>query len=204
MVNDCDPNNPPFGGYNLLPQYDIPKFFPYKELDTIKMLKNGTDTVLFNGTNTAIGYTNSFDQDPNCPHLHKDQWMKHAFTDKNNNSIILDAYIDDIEKYLISLNQNTYGPVYAIDITNYPSTINIYAGGVEYKSVYADNEFTDVSRMLHKVVYIDEVIIRHYWMELGVDALYIRNEDNRLYVRDQSVYAHRKANNFGLKHANAS
>ena len=135
-VGDCDPNNPPFGGYNLLPQYDIPKFFPYKELDTIKMLKNGTDTILFIGNNTAIGYTNSFDQDPNCPHLHKDQWMKHAFTDKNNNSIILDAYIDDIEKYLISLNQNTYGPVYAIDITNYPSTINIYAGGIEYKGVY--------------------------------------------------------------------
>ena len=79
-----------------------------------------------------------------------------------------------------------------------------YIYNPEYKSVYADNEFTDVSRMLHKVVYIDEVIIRHYWMELGVDALYIRNEDKRLYERDQSVYAHRKANNFGLKHANAS
>ncbi|MEI6507897.1 MAG: hypothetical protein WCO54_05390 [Bacteroidota bacterium] len=137
MVNDCDPNNPPFGGYNLIPKEEISYLFPYKELDTIKMIKNGRDTFLFVGINSEMGYNTSFDQDPNCPHAHKDQWMKHTFTDKNNNSIVLDAYIDDIEKYLISLNQNTYGPVYAIDITNYPSTINIYAGGVEYKSVYA-------------------------------------------------------------------
>ncbi|MCX5725308.1 MAG: hypothetical protein NTX84_12510, partial [Nitrospirae bacterium] len=73
-----------------------------------------------------------------------------------------------------------------------------YIYNPEYLSVYCDNEFTDVSRLLEKTTYIDQVIIRHFWIEIGVDALYQRNENRELYTHDQKVYETRKANNFGL------
>jgi hypothetical protein len=80
-----------------------------------------------------------------------------------------------------------------------------YIYNPEYLSVYCDNEFTDVSRLLEKTTYIDRVIIRHFWIEIGVDALYQRNENRELYTHDQKVYETRKANNFGLtQNANAS
>ena len=80
-----------------------------------------------------------------------------------------------------------------------------YIYNPEYLSVYCDNEFTDVSRLLEKTTYIDRVIIRHFWIEIGVDALYQRNENRELYAHDQKVYETRKANNFGLtQNANAS
>jgi len=80
-----------------------------------------------------------------------------------------------------------------------------YIYNPEYISVFPDNEFTDVSRILGKATYIDKVIIRHFWIEIGVDALYMRNENRELYARDGALYQQRKAANFGLpQHANAS
>jgi hypothetical protein len=80
-----------------------------------------------------------------------------------------------------------------------------YIYNPEYISVYPDNEFTDVSRILGKATYIDKVIIRHFWIEIGVDALYMRNENRELYARDGALYQKRKEANFGLsQHANAS
>lgn len=65
-----------------------------------------------------------------------------------------------------------------------------------YTSVFCDNEFTDVSRLLHKVTYIDNVIIRHYWIEIGVDALYMRNESPDFYSKDGKNYQERKDKGF--------
>lgn len=65
-----------------------------------------------------------------------------------------------------------------------------------YESVYCDNEFTEVSQTLGKSVYIDNIIIRHKWMEGGKDALYSRNEDPALYHRDYHVYLDRKQRRF--------
>ena len=74
----------------------------------------------------------------------------------------------------------------------------------EYTSVFPDNEFTDVSRLLGKATYIDNIIVRHYWTEIGVDALYARNENQELYAKDGAVYQRRKEAGFGLQqHANA-
>jgi hypothetical protein len=71
--------------------------------------------------------------------------------------------------------------------------------------VFPDNEFTDVSRILRKATYIDRVIIRHFWIEIGIDALYMRNENRELYAHDNAVYNRRKEAGFGLtQDANAS
>lgn len=67
-----------------------------------------------------------------------------------------------------------------------------------YRSVFCDNEFTDVSRILHKAVYIDNVIIKHYWMDLGVDALYARNEHPSFYSTDGQNYMKRRERNFEI------
>jgi hypothetical protein len=72
-----------------------------------------------------------------------------------------------------------------------------------YKSVFCDNEFTDVSRILHKVVYIDNVIIKHYWIDIGVDALYQRNEHPAFYHEDGQNYSKRRERNFDI-HANST
>ena len=66
----------------------------------------------------------------------------------------------------------------------------------DYTSVFCDNEFTEVSRMLGKAVYIDNIIIHHRWMEQGRDALYQRNEDSFLYYKDNLVFGRRKTNGF--------
>ena len=73
-----------------------------------------------------------------------------------------------------------------------------YISHPSYKSVFCDNEFTDVSRILHKAVYIDNVIIKHYWIDIGVDALYIRNENISFYNSDGQNYMTRRERNFDL------
>lgn len=68
----------------------------------------------------------------------------------------------------------------------------------DYTSVYCDNEFTEVSRTLGKAVYIDNIIIKHKWMEQGKDALYQRNEDIDLYAKDYGILVERKKRNYDL------
>lgn len=70
-----------------------------------------------------------------------------------------------------------------------------------YKSVFCDNEFTDVARLLGRVVYIDNVIIQHQWVGAVSpnDPLHQRNESVEMYTHDRAVYEQRKAENFGLK-----
>lgn len=65
-----------------------------------------------------------------------------------------------------------------------------------YTSVFADNEFTEVSNALGKAKYIDRVIIQHRWMEQGKDALYQRNENPYFYQKDYIVYSLRKSRGF--------
>jgi hypothetical protein len=48
-----------------------------------------------------------------------------------------------------------------------------------YKSLWCDNEFTDVSNSLNKSTYIETVIIRHehpLWTKTGYDDLYKHND----------------------------
>jgi len=69
-----------------------------------------------------------------------------------------------------------------------------------YKSVFCDNEFTDVARLLGRVTYIDQVIIQHQWVgATAPDAVHARNESPEMYAYDQPIYEERKARNFDLK-----
>lgn len=67
-----------------------------------------------------------------------------------------------------------------------------------YKSLFADNEFTDVSVRLGRVQYIQRVIIEHrHPMNIrgvGMDDLYRRND--ALFHEDRRLYFYRKKNNF--------
>lgn len=69
-----------------------------------------------------------------------------------------------------------------------------------YKSVYCDNEFTDVARLLGKVVYFEQTIIQHEWIGLNSpDALHLYNESPEIYAHDELLYDERKARNYDLK-----
>lgn len=68
-----------------------------------------------------------------------------------------------------------------------------------YISLYCDQEFGDVARILNKYIYIDIPIYKHLhpaWGLANMDAQYQKTES--FYKRDGEVYKARKAINFGL------
>ena len=69
----------------------------------------------------------------------------------------------------------------------------------DYKSFYADNEFHDVSKLLGKHIYWDQVIIRHKHVDLDrslYDDTYKVND--HWLNHDFKVYTGRRMQNFGL------
>lgn len=69
-----------------------------------------------------------------------------------------------------------------------------------YKSVFCDNEFTDVSKILNKHVYVDRVLFEHGWINyVGFDVLAQRNENPKFYEIDSINYINRRNDNFGIK-----
>ncbi len=74
-----------------------------------------------------------------------------------------------------------------------------YIYNPSYKSLWCDNEFTDISRKLNKVKYIPHVIIKHehpVWLGQQWDELQIKNDSfNNV---DKQTYEKRKKNNFDL------
>lgn len=74
-----------------------------------------------------------------------------------------------------------------------------YIYNPEYKSLYCDQEFTQVSVYLKKVIYLDTCIIKHKQYSIineQPDDLYIRNDN--LQNEDLVVYKKRISNNFDL------
>jgi len=70
----------------------------------------------------------------------------------------------------------------------------------EYKSVYADNEFMEVSKILNKCKYFDKVIIEHQHPDWGYgknDVIHSQNVKNVNY--DQNLFNKRKTINFNIK-----
>lgn len=65
-----------------------------------------------------------------------------------------------------------------------------------YESVWCDNEFTDIAKMMDCYWYSPRVIIEHNWMKHGSDEVYRKNAPQ--FCRDKEVYLNRKKNNFGL------
>lgn len=67
-----------------------------------------------------------------------------------------------------------------------------------YKSLWCDNEATEVAKWLNKYKYIDQAIYDHVHYSTGrakKDTLYIKNST---YKTDGKVYEDRRSNNFGL------
>ena len=74
-----------------------------------------------------------------------------------------------------------------------------YIYNPEYKSVWCDNEFMDISKLLDKVTYFDDVIIRHEHPDWGfgsTDSIHMTNVKNE--SSDRATYEKRKQQNFGL------
>ena len=70
----------------------------------------------------------------------------------------------------------------------------------EYKSVYADNEFTKVSKILGKYKYFDTTIIEHQHPDWGFGKNDIIHAQNCKNVNsDKDLYEERLAINFGIK-----
>lgn len=69
-----------------------------------------------------------------------------------------------------------------------------------YKSLWADNEYTQVAKILEKYVYIDMILYQHlHPANTGgvVDQLYVRNES--LWKEDEKTFNERSKRNFDLK-----
>jgi len=68
----------------------------------------------------------------------------------------------------------------------------------DYRSLFCDNEFTDVVRDMNKVRYFPSVIIKHDWKGgRGGDHVYKRN--GALWKQDQATYNRRKELNFPVR-----
>ncbi len=153
---NCDPNNPPDGETVNLGQEDKLFYFPFKDFDTIKFIKNNTDTVLFLGNKFETGYNKAFNQDPNCPGLDKLQYMKLFFANNSNGTITFYEYtlsqaLGNFTKYSITYNDRIYGPTG--ETNSFTDSTNIYIMGVDYKDVFKFNgkSTTDNLFFVHNV-----------------------------------------------------
>lgn len=61
-----------------------------------------------------------------------------------------------------------------------------------YKSVYCDNEFTEVARSYDKIKQVPDQIVEHRWVGTnGRDALCERNESSVMYEADRELFVQR-------------
>lgn len=70
-----------------------------------------------------------------------------------------------------------------------------------YESLWADNEYTEVARILNSWRFVPIRIYDHFhhiWGLSEPDALNVRNDRTELYVKDNQTYINRKAINFGI------
>lgn len=162
---NCDSNNPPKGQTKNIVPDDKPILFPFKNFDTIKFIKNNTDTIMFFGDQIVTGYNQALDQDLSCAHSDQLQFMQLTFT--NNTKDKIDLYEntlpqsnDYVKEFSITFNDVIYGPIEAYSISSNSDTTNISIRGVVYKHVYkfngnsnTDNLFYIPSVGIIKVIY---------------------------------------------------
>lgn len=70
-----------------------------------------------------------------------------------------------------------------------------------YISVFCDNEFTELTRLMNKYVFVNKRLFTHahpIWRASVWDELYRKNEAPELYRMDGENFKKRKAINFGL------
>jgi hypothetical protein len=65
----------------------------------------------------------------------------------------------------------------------------------DYRSLWCDNEYTDVTRTMNKTAWVDQIIIRHAWVDAtGNDALHTRNE--AYFESDKTTFIARRTKGF--------
>lgn len=74
-----------------------------------------------------------------------------------------------------------------------------YIYNPEYKSVYCDNEQTQVCLELKKLVRCDMCIAQHQWTGEAWDELHARNENKEMYGVDGETFKRRAANKFDME-----
>lgn len=74
-----------------------------------------------------------------------------------------------------------------------------YIYNPEYKSLYCDNEQTQVCAALGKLRRCDICIIQHQWSGEPWDDLHARNENAEMYGVDGETFKRRAANNFDME-----
>jgi hypothetical protein len=114
--------------------------------------------------------------------------MKHYFPDTDG---VL-HFPDQVQKQKLI--------TYSIQGRKYFERFNyLFFGG--YISVYADNEFTEVSKRLKRYVYIPEFYLEHRHKRFGfgpADALLKKTEDPMNYKTDGALFRERQKYNFYL------
>lgn len=73
-----------------------------------------------------------------------------------------------------------------------------------YKSLFCDNEQTQVCAMIGKLAISPMCIIKHVWTGQPFDELHARNENPEMYSVDGKTFQERKAKNFDLVITNAN
>jgi hypothetical protein len=73
-----------------------------------------------------------------------------------------------------------------------------YIYNPEYKSVYCDDEQTQVCHRLGKLAISPMCIVRHEWSQ-KYDELHDRNENKEMYEVDSKTYEARKAREFDME-----
>lgn len=113
--------------------------------------------------------------------------MTEHFTDLDGVLWYNDGYTHDTLNTLCILGREYYN---RFNYIYYP----------EYKSVYADNEFTQVSKILDKCKYFNTTIIEHQHPDWGFGKNDIIHAQNYINVNsDENLYKERLAINFGIK-----
>jgi hypothetical protein len=74
-----------------------------------------------------------------------------------------------------------------------------YIYNPEYKSLYCDNEQTQVCAALNKLRRCDLCIIQHQWTGEAFDSLHARNENPEMYGVDGETFKRRGANKFDME-----
>jgi hypothetical protein len=74
-----------------------------------------------------------------------------------------------------------------------------YIYNPEYKSIYCDNEQTQVCATLNKLRRCDLCIIQHQWTNEPFDTLHARNENAEMYGVDGETFKRRAANKFNME-----
>jgi hypothetical protein len=68
----------------------------------------------------------------------------------------------------------------------------------DYKSVYADNEQSEVCMMMKRLVFSQQCIIKHEWTPEPFDTLHARNQTEEMYRNDHSILLAHRARRFDI------